>query len=240
MLDMIKEVYAAFGLNDFYVRISLRDPKNKEKYLGTDEVWNTAESALREIVKSTGWKYQEEEGEAAFYGPKLDFMFRDAIGREWQLSTIQLDFNLPEKFDLEYADNTGGKSRPVVIHRAVLGSTERFMGILIEHLAGAFPTWLAPVQVSIIPIADTHHAYAKEVYALLKEADIRAEIHADNDSLGKKIRGFKMTKIPYAIVIGDKEVESKMLTVEKRDGTKENISQDDFLKQLKDEIKNHK
>lgn len=242
MLDMIKEVYEAFGFNDFYVRISLRDSKNKANYLGSDEVWDTAENALRDIVKATGWKYQEEEGEAAFYGPKLDFMFRDAIGREWQLSTIQLDFNLPEKFELEYADNNGGKSRPVVIHRAVLGSTERFLGILIEHLGGNFPLWLSPVQIGILPISEEKHGeFAKEILNKLKALGIRAVLNTDNESLGKKIREFKTKKIPYAIVIGDKEVESKMLTVEKRDGEKiQDISMDDFINKLLEEIKDKK
>ena len=158
MLDMIKEVYAAFGLTDFYVRISLRDPQNQAAYLGIDAVWQMAEEALRTIVKKTGWLAMEAVGEAAFYGPKLDFMFKDAIGREWQLSTIQLDFNLPERFDLEYAASDGSKQRPVVIHRAILGSTERFLGIMIEHYAGALPTWLSPVQAVVMPIGEAHQA----------------------------------------------------------------------------------
>ena len=149
MLEMIKDVYASFGFNEFYVRVSLRDSKNKDKYIGSDEVWETAENALRSVVKKTGWKYEEAEDEAAFYGPKLDFMMKDVLGREWQLSTIQLDFNLPERFELEYTDSEGKKVRPIVIHRAILGSTERFLGILIEHTAGNFPLWLSPVQIKI-------------------------------------------------------------------------------------------
>lgn len=237
MLGMIKEVYAAFGMSDFYVRISLRDSKNKSAYLGSDAVWEMAEDALREIVKSTGWKYEEKEGEAAFYGPKLDFMFKDAIGREWQLSTIQLDFNLPEKFQLEYTNDKNEKVRPVVIHRAVLGSTERFMGIMIEHFAGAFPFWLSPVQVVVLPISDKHNAYAEEVLAALKNENIRAEIDESKEGLGKKIRAAKTQKIPYLIVIGDKEMESKTLTLEGRNDEKhEAVSLDDAMKIFKEKI----
>ncbi|MFA5934081.1 MAG: threonine--tRNA ligase [Candidatus Paceibacterota bacterium] len=241
MLDMIREVYAAFGFNDFYVRISLRDSKNKQNYLGSDEVWNTAENALRDIVKSTGWKYEEEEGEAAFYGPKLDFMFKDAIGREWQLSTIQLDFNLPEKFDLEYVNDKGEKVRPVVIHRAVLGSTERFMGIMIEHFAGNFPVWLSPVQVAIIPVRENHTPYAKEVFETLKNHNIRAELYDEEENLGKKIRKGKTGKIPYLLVIGDKELSENSVTAEIRGQEKgEMMPFETFLATLNEEIRNKK
>jgi threonyl-tRNA synthetase len=237
MLEMIGELYDTFGLNDFYVRISLRDSQNKQKYLGTDEVWETAESALRDIVKQTGWKYEEAEDEAAFYGPKLDFMFKDVIGRQWQLSTIQLDFNLPERFDLEYANNQSGKSRPVVIHRAMLGSVERFMGIMIEHFAGAFPTWLSPVQVAIVPVKDVHTEYANMIAKTLKEKGILVEMHAENESLGKRINGAKAKKVPYVIVIGDKEKDSGTLTVETRGDTLEGIALEDFTKRIETEIK---
>ncbi|MDO8604308.1 MAG: threonine--tRNA ligase [bacterium] len=216
MLDMIKEAYAGFGLTDFYVRISLRDPKNKEKFIGSDEVWNTAENALRTIVKKTGWKYEEALDEAAFYGPKLDFMFKDAIGRQWQLSTIQLDFNLPERFDLDYVNETNEKVRPVVIHRAVLGSTERFMGVMIEHFAGAFPLWLSPVQVKIIPISEKYAEYAGKVYKEISDAGIRVEMDDSNESLGKRIRVAKMEKTPFILVLGEKEVEAGTVTVEMR------------------------
>ena len=216
MLGMIKEVYAAFGLNDFYVRISLRDSKNKEKYIGSDEVWNTAENALRTIVKKTGWKYEEAEDEAAFYGPKLDFMFKDAIGRQWQLSTIQLDFNLPERFELDYVNETNEKVRPVVIHRAILGSTERFMGIMIEHFAGNFPLWLSPVQVKILPISEKYAEYAEKVREELAIAGMRVELDDSNESLGKRIRVAKMEKVPHILVLGEKEVEAGTVTVECR------------------------
>lgn len=237
MLEMIGEIYDVFGFKDFYVRISLRDPENKEKYLGTDEVWDTAENALRDIVKGTGWNHKEALGEAAFYGPKLDFMFNDAIGREWQLSTIQLDFNLPERFELEYVNNEGKTVRPVVIHRAMLGSTERFMGIMIEHFAGAFPTWLAPTQVSIVPVSEKQSEYAEKIYSELKEKGIRVELNTTNESLGKRIREAKLSKIPYVIVIGDKEKEAGTITVEGRTEKLEGISRDEFFARLEKEIR---
>ncbi len=239
MTMMIGEVYRTFGFNDFWVRISLRDSKNKAKYLGEDHVWDTAESALRSVVKKTGWNYEEAEDEAAFYGPKLDFMLKDALGREWQLSTIQLDFNLPKRFELEYTNNEGKKVEPVVIHRAILGSTERFMGIMIEHFAGAFPTWLAPTQVAVVPVSEKHEARAQELMNMLEDAGIRIILDASNNSLGKRIRVQKEMKVPYIIVLGDKELESGKLTIEKRDGSKtENITENDFVFQLTEQIKN--
>ncbi len=218
MLEMIGNVYKKFGLNDFSVRISLRDPKNKEGYLGEDAVWEKAETALKNVVKTTGWKYEEEEGEAAFYGPKLDFVFKDVLGRDWQLSTIQLDWNLPERFELEYIDNEGKQARPVVIHRAILGSTERFLGIMIEHYGGAFPVWLSPVQALILPISEKFGAYGEEVRRALVSVGFRVELDSRNESLGKKIRDGKMKKTPYLLVVGEKEESSKTVTVESRDG----------------------
>lgn len=239
MLEMISEVYTAFKFNDFYVRISLRDSQNKSKYLGSDEVWQTAEDALRKIVKNTGWNYKEAEDEAAFYGPKLDFMFKDAIGREWQLSTIQLDFNLPEKFELEYASKDGNKSRPVVIHRAMLGSTERFMGIMIEHFAGIFPTWLSPVQISIVPVRNEQHGdYANQILEKLRNNNIRVEIKNSDDSLGKRINSAKAQKVPYVIVIGDKEIEKNLLTIETRTDKLENVTIESFIEIITNEIIN--
>lgn len=213
MLDMIGRAYKVFGLKEFWVRISLRDSKNTSAYLGSDAVWQTAEKALRTVVKRTGWKYKEAEGEAAFYGPKLDFMVKDAIGREWQLSTIQLDFNLPERFELDYVGKDGAKHRPVVIHRAILGSTERFLGILIEHFAGAFPTWLAPVQVSVIPVGKAHWRIAKKLAKMLSDAGLRVECDDLRETVGYKIRKSEKMRIPYMLVIGDKEKSLKMLTV---------------------------
>lgn len=237
MLGMIKEVYAGFGLSDFYVRISLRDSKNKEKYIGSDDVWNTAENALRAIVKKTGWRYEEAEDEAAFYGPKLDFMFKDAIGRQWQLSTIQLDFNLPERFDLNYIDEANEKIRPVVIHRAVLGSTERFMGVMIEHFAGNFPLWLSPVQIKVLPISEKYVDYAQKVQTDLTDTGIRVELDDSNESLGKRIRVAKTEKVPYILVLGEKEVEAGTVTAERRDGTHlDALPIDEFLAIAKREI----
>ncbi len=236
MLEMIGELYNTFGLTDFYVRISLRDSQNKSKYLGTDAVWETAENALRDIVKKTGWNYKEAEDEAAFYGPKLDFMFKDAIGREWQLSTIQLDFNLPERFELDYTNNQGTKSRPVVIHRAMLGSVERFMGIMIEHFAGAFPVWLSPTQVTVVPVMENQAEYAESIFKVLKEKGIRVKLDASNDSLGKRIRAAKTMKVPYVIVVGDKEKDSQTLTIETRGEKIEGITLADFTNRLQKEI----
>ncbi len=218
MLEMIGEVYRIFGLNDYYVRISLRDSQNKSKYLGSDEVWEMSENALRDVVKATGWKHTEAEDEAAFYGPKLDFMAKDAIGREWQLSTIQLDFNLPVRFELEYTSSENKRETPVVIHRAVLGSVERFLGIIIEHFAGNFPLWLSPVQVKILPVSEKHTAYAQKVFAELAQNNVRVELDDSNESLGKRIRVAKTEKVPYLLVLGDKEVDAGTVTAERRDG----------------------
>lgn len=241
MTEMIGEVYQTFGFKDFWVRISLRDSKNKSGYLGDDAIWDSAEESLRSVMKKTGWRYQEAENEAAFYGPKLDFMLKDVLGREWQLSTIQLDFNLPKRFKLEYTDAEGKKAQPVVIHRAILGSTERFMAIMIEHYAGAFPLWLSPLQVRVLPISEKHLVYAQEVVSALKAAGVRAEIDATNESLGKKIRASKTEKIPYLLVVGDTETEAKTVSVESRDeGKLDALPLTDFIERATVEIKTRK
>jgi threonyl-tRNA synthetase len=245
--DIIKEFYSTLGMiNGYWVSLSVRGD-DKSKYLGTDEAWNIAEQALEDAAKANELPYKRTEGEAAFYGPKLDFMFKDAIGREWQLATIQCDFNLPERFDLSFINEQGEKERPVVIHRAISGSLERFMGIMIEHFAGAFPTWLAPVQVKILPIGEAHIEYATEILSTLKTADIRAELDDSGESLGKKIRNAKTEKIPYLLVIGDKEVESGSVTVERRlpaqaGGADKGETQKlpDFLSHLIEETKERK
>jgi len=225
LADEMKDIvdFAFFVLQktfnfDIKIYASLRDPKNKDKYLGKDEDWNIAEKTIKNILKEKGIDYIEEIGEAAFYGPKMDFKVRDCIGREHQLSTIQVDFNLPERFNMFYKNAEGENIQPFVIHRALLGSLERFMGILIEHYAGAFPFWFAPVQVCVLPITDSHKKYAKEIFTILKTAGIRVELNDDNETLGKKIRICKMQKVPYFLVIGDKECKSKTVTVETRDG----------------------
>jgi threonyl-tRNA synthetase len=190
------------------VCLSVRDPQKPEKYLGSDEVWNGAEKALAEVMQSVGREVVIAEGDAAFYGSKLDFLVKDAIGREWQLATIQLDFNLPERFELEYADADGTKKRPVMVHRAILGSVERFMGILIEHFAGAFPLWLSPVQIAILPVADRHVEFAESLAKELQQHDLRVEVDTSTESVGKKIRNAETSKVPAMVVLGDKEIEA--------------------------------
>ncbi|MBE3558651.1 MAG: threonine--tRNA ligase, partial [Ktedonobacteraceae bacterium] len=215
-VNLIQEVFETYGLSDYWVRLSLRDPEKKEEYVGGDEVWAAAEAALRQAVESKGMKYEVGIGEAAFYGPKVDFMVRDALGREWQCATIQLDFIHPENFELEYIGEDGQPHRPVIIHRAVTGSTERFMAMLIEHYAGAFPVWLAPVQAVIIPIADRHVEYASGVLEALKAAGLRAEIDARGERMNAKIRDAQLQKIPYMLVVGDKEAAAGAVAVRLR------------------------
>ncbi|MFA6416127.1 MAG: threonine--tRNA ligase [Candidatus Paceibacterota bacterium] len=235
--DIIKTFYTTIGLmKDYWVSLSVRGD-DRSKYLGEDEAWEAAETALEEAAKANDLPYKRIEGEAAFYGPKLDFMFKDAIGREWQLATIQCDFNLPARFELSFINEAGEKEQPVVIHRAISGSLERFMGIMIEHYAGAFPIWLAPVQVKVLPITDKQMAYAQEVTAELKANNIRVELDEDSETLGKKIRNAKMQKIPYLVVIGDKEMEEKMITVESRDEEGIKMSEEEFITKISTEIK---
>lgn len=237
LIDLIEQVYAAFGLQDFWVSVSVRDKQQLDNYLGDQTVWDNAERTLEDVVAKRSWEYKVVEGEAAFYGPKLDFMARDAIGREWQLSTLQLDFNLPERFELEYVAADGSKQRPVVVHRAVLGSVERWMGIMIEHFAGAFPVWLAPVQVELIAVGAGHVERCTDIAAQLTKQDIRVVVNGDDETVGNKIRKATKKKIPYVIVIGDKEVESGALTVRKR-GESETVvfTQEDFLQLVLDKI----
>lgn len=213
MLDMVAETYHAFGFHDFWVRISTHDPQNPEKYIGDPSVWEQSESALTRLIQGRGWKYEIGVGEAAFYGPKLDFIFKDVIGRDWQLSTIQLDMNLPQRFDLGYVDADGSKQRPVVIHRAILGSTERFLGILIEHYGGAFPLWLAPVQVRLATVSEDFVSTAQRLADQLRAVGARVEVDASDEKVGKKIRNAAMMKIPWTIVIGGKEAEGGDLHV---------------------------
>lgn len=241
ILGLMQKVYGIFGFNDYKVEISIRDPKNKEKYFGADEVWQKAEEILIEQVKKWNVPYSVEEGEAAFYGPKIDIKVKDSIGREWQLTTIQLDFNQPENFEMDYTGEDGKKHRVVVLHVAIFGSFERFFGILIEHYAGNFPLWLSPAQVKVISVRDNHNKYAKEIFDLLKETGIRVEVDLENENLGKKVREAKTSKIPYWIVVGDKEVESKQFILESREGTKtEPLSSDSLLTLLQKQIKEKK
>lgn len=238
IFGLMQKVYGLFGFNDYKVEISVRDPKNKEAYFGADEVWEKAESILIDAVKKWGVEYSVEEGEAAFYGPKIDIRVKDSIGRTWQLTTIQLDFNQPENFDMNYTGEDGQKHKVVVLHVAIFGSFERFMGILIEHYAGNFPLWLSPVQVKVIPVRDTHNDYAKKVHELLVEAGIRSDFDDRDLNLGKKVREAKNEKIPYWIVLGDKEIESENVTVEHRDqGQLGAQSAEEFVASLVEEIK---
>lgn len=236
IVGIIKEFYTTMKMMEgYWVRFSTRGD-DKSKYIGTDKAWETAEAALRNAAELNKLNLVEGPGEAAFYGPKLDFMFKDAIGREWQLATIQCDFNLPERFDLSYINEAGEKERPVVIHRAVSGSLERFMGIMIEHYAGNFPVWLAPVQAMILPISEKQLAYAKEVTAELIKQGLRAILDESNETLGKKIRNAKVQKPPYILVIGAKEEEAKNITAEKREGGSEQMSVEDFAALVKKAI----
>jgi len=237
IFGLTQKVYNLFGFNDYKVEISIRDPLNKEKYFGNDEVWEKAEGILVKSAKKMGLKYSIEEGEAAFYGPKIDIKVKDSIGREWQLTTIQLDFNQPENFEMDYTGEDGKKHRVVVLHVAILGSFERFIGILIEHYAGAFPLWLAPIQVKIVPVRTNHNEYAKQVFELLKENNIRAELDDVEANLGGKVRDAKNNKLPYWIVVGDKEIEAKKVTLESRDaGQLGQIGKEELVKKLLEEI----
>ena len=198
----------AFGISDYYMQLSVRDPKNKDKYLGSDAVWKNAEDKIKKAVSLKKVKFTVKEGEAAFYGPKLDFIIKDALGREWQCGTIQIDFSLPERFKLEYIDEKGEIKRPVVIHRAIAGSLERFFAILVEHYVGAFPLWLSPIQLAILPVSDKFQDYALKVKNVLLKNNIRAELNLDNKTLGSKIRESTLQKVPYMVIIGERELES--------------------------------
>jgi threonyl-tRNA synthetase len=234
--DIVDTFYKKFGF-DIEVRLSFRDSKNTAGYIGSDETWENAQSLLKEIAESRDCNYYIEEGEAAFYAPKLDFMARDSIGRKHQVATIQADRNLPERFDLNCTNEQGEKERVVMIHAAIAGSLERFSAVLIEHLAGNFPLRFAPVQLAVIPVADVHNEYAQAIHKILSAAGYRVDIDTSKESMGKKIRSAKKNKLPYFIVIGDKDIESNRLTLESRD-TGESISMTiaELLEKLSAEI----
>jgi len=234
--DIIYEFYGAFGFN-LSIRVSTHDPKHPEKYLGDKKKWKIAESMLWNIVKGKRADVFEGVGEAAFYGPKLDFMAKDSLGREWQVATIQLDMNMPERFDLTCTNEEGKSERIVMIHAAIMGSIERFLSIIIEHFAGALPLWLSPVQVKILTITKDHSNYANEVFTKTDITGIRVKLDDSNESLGKKIRNAKLQKIPYLIIIGDKEVKTNTITIEQRDGGHiDALSLDSFLIQVEKNI----
>jgi len=233
--DIVDTFYKTFGFS-LRVRLSFRDPAMPEKYLGTKEIWDKAESELREIAKQRGADYVEAPGEAALYGPKLDFMAANAAGREWQVATIQLDMNIPERFDLNCINEKGEKERIVMIHSAITGSLERCAAVLIEHYDGAFPLWLAPVQARVLPIGESHKEFSRTTLEKLKEAGIRAELDNSNESLGKKIRDAKKMKVPYLLVIGDAEVAAGSATLEGRNGKVGALLVSDIIQKLKEEI----
>ncbi len=240
IVSIIKEFYTTLGMvEDYWVSLSVSDPATPEKYLGGKEIWETAESSLEEAAKQFDLPYKRIEGEAAFYGPKLDFMFKDAIGRQWQLATIQLDFNLPNRFDLSYVNEQGEKERPVVIHRAISGSLERFMGVMIEHFAGIFPLWLAPRQAIVVPVGEKFNDYAEKVLKSLKETGIRAEGDFSTDGLNKKVRNAEQAHINYILVVGEKEEANNGVAV-RNYKTKEQTEEsfEAFLKRTKEEIQN--
>ena len=237
VVDLIFDTYKDFGITDYRCVLSLRDPEDTEKYHQDDEMWNTAENALRDVLNDLGLEYTEEIGEAAFYGPKLDVNVKPAVGAEYTLSTCQLDFCLPAKFGLTYIDKDNAAHTPVVLHRAILGSLDRFMAYLIEETMGAFPTWLAPVQVKFLPIADRHQDYAAEMMAKLEAAGIRCELDDRSEKIGFKIRSAQMEKIPYMILVGDKDIEAGAISVRSRkNGDEGATSIDEFLTRIQAEI----
>ena len=215
-LKIQQELAKAVNLTDYWVRLSLRDEENKKAYLGDDKTWEKSQKEMEDLLKKQKIKYEPVEGEAAFYGPKMDFMAKDSLGRQWQFSTIQLDFNLPSRFNLEYTGEDGSKKTPVMMHRAFMGSVERFMAMLIEHYAGAFPLWLAPEQIWVIPVSEKFNTYAKSVAEGLLDENLRVSIREENETLGKKIREGQLQKIPYLLIVGEKEEKSKKISVRDR------------------------
>ena len=238
VIKLIQEVFSTLGFRDFKTRLSFRDPNNKEKFGGEDDLWIQAERDIREAAEEARLDHFVGIGEAAFYGPKIDFMVRDVLGRTWQLGTVQVDYVMPQRFNLEYTGSDGQKHRPVVIHRAPFGSLERFIGIMIEHFAGEFPLWLAPVQAVVLPITDAHLSYATAVADRLRSEGIRAELDERNEKIGYKIRDWELKKIPYMVIVGEKEVSANSLSVRQhKKGDLGAMSQEAFLDRLRDLIR---
>jgi threonyl-tRNA synthetase len=230
VLDFSIDLLSGFGFEEFKIELSVRDPDAPEKYAGDDDMWVQAEASLLKAIKERDLPYERMEGEAVFYGPKIDIKIKDALGRSWQLTTIQFDFNLPERFDLKFMGKDGEEHRPYMVHRALLGSLERFFGVLVEHYGGAFPVWLSPVQAELIPIADRHEDYAYSVAENLRQAGLRAEVDASSSRMQAKIRDAQMQKIPYMLVIGDREMEADQVNVRRRDGEQVGaISVEEFI-----------
>jgi threonyl-tRNA synthetase len=241
VIDLVLYIFKTLSFDNFKAQISLRDPNNPSKYIGSDENWEKAERAIIEAAAEINLSTVVEYGEAAFYGPKLDFMVQDAIGREWQLGTIQVDYNLPERFELEYTGSDNQKHRPVMIHRAPFGSMERFVAVLLEHCAGDFPLWLAIDQYAILPISDKYNEYAEKLSELLNNNDIRGFVDDRNEKIGKKIRDAELNKVPFMLIVGEKEAEKNEVSVRQRgDGDKGSMSLDKFTelvqKMIEDEL----
>jgi len=237
VMDIVFIIFNALEFKNFEAQISLRDSNNTEKYIGSDENWEKSEQAIVEACQEKGLEAKIEYGEAAFYGPKLDFMVKDALGRRWQLGTIQVDYNLPERFELEYAGADNQKHRPVMIHRAPFGSMERFVAVLIEHTGGNFPLWLTPEQVVILPISEKHNDYAQKVADYLDEKDIRVSIDDRNEKIGRKIRDNEVKKIPYMLIVGEKEAENDEISVRKHgEGDKGIMKFTNFAEILNQEV----
>jgi len=234
---MILEVYNTFGFQDIQIELSTRP----EKSVGSDEMWEKAESGLKDVLEANKINYEINEGDGAFYGPKIDFQVKDTLKRSWQLGTLQLDFSMPERFGLNFVNAEGNEERPVMLHRAMLGSLERFFGIIIEHFAGNFPVWLAPVQVSLLPIADRHIEFCEELKGYFKSLGIRVDIDSRREKTGYKIREAEMKKIPFMLVVGDKEVETGMLkTRHKSEGDLGEFSKEDLARLIVEQIKSKK
>jgi threonyl-tRNA synthetase len=241
VVKLILDVYKDFGFKDYKFRLSLRDKNDKHKYFDDDEMWNKAETQLREILTELGLDFYEAEGEAAFYGPKLDVQIKSALGHDVTVSTCQLDFLLPQRFELEYIGEDGNAHRPVVIHRAILGTLDRFMAFLIEETKGAFPVWLSPVQVKVLPISDKHIEYANSLKSKMQEKGIRVEVDDRNEKIGYKIREAQLSKVPYMLVVGDKEAESNKVSVRARkDGDIGQMDSEEFINNLIKEVEEHK
>ena len=237
VIDVILKVFKIFGFENYEAQISLRDPKDTEKYIGSDEIWEESENAIREACKEKGLETREEIGEAAFYGPKLDFMVKDAIGRRWQLGTIQVDYNLPERFKLEYTAEDNSKKTPVMIHRAPFGSLERFTAVLIEHTAGHFPLWLTPDQVAILPISEKFNDYAQKVRQYLDKQGVRAFVDDRNEKIGRKIRDNELKRVPYMVIVGEKESAEGLVSMRKQGGGEQaTMSMEEFAQRINAEV----
>ena len=237
VMDIIQAVFKIFNFDNFEAQISLRDPKDKEKYIGSDEVWAESEQAIIDACKEKGLDAKVEYGEAAFYGPKLDFMVKDAIGRRWQLGTIQVDYNLPQRFKLEYTDEDNNKRTPVMVHRAPFGSLERFTAVLIEHTAGHFPLWLTPDQVAILPISEKYNAYARQVAKQFAAQQVRATIDDRNEKIGRKIRDNELKRVPYMVIVGEKEAADGLVSMRERGGGEQaTLRVDEFIARINNEV----